>query len=310
MSAPCIACASPTKVFYPAVKDHLFGLAGSFCIVRCMNSRCGHGQLDPLPTPAELSVYYSKYITHEAANVDDNPRQDPLSRYLKSRAAHIARRYIFLNDLAPENVLEIGSGNGVNLLTLKSLGWQVEGQELDPVAAQGAMARGIPVKVGFLSEVESQLSSYRAVIMVHVIEHLADPRTELKIALKHLKAKGRLVIITPNFVSLPRRIFGRFWAPLHVPFHLQHFTRASLETMVRQAGFKLVQNRTHSTHSASNIRASLGFVAQEKAWMRALMKVPGLTKILEVALFFALLFWEKVAPGLGDECVLIAEPAS
>ena len=310
MSSYCNVCGGETEVFHRAVKDHLFDLPGSWAVVRCQAVQCGHGQLDPMPTPSELTGYYARYITHEAADVDASPRRDPISRFLKSRPGHRARRMLFLNDQKPGSVLEIGSGNGVNLLTLKQAGWSVTGQEIDSVAAAGAQSRGLSVKVGFLADVDSDLDEYQAVIMVHVIEHLHRPANELAIALRHIKPRGKLIIITPNFKSFPHRIFGRYWAPLHAPFHLQHFTRASLEAIVRESGFRVQENFTHSTHSASNIRASLDFLRHDQAWFRALARIPFMLRSLEFGLFFALLLIQRIHADTGDECVLIAEPDS
>lgn len=305
MSAPCVICGGPTAIKFPAVRDHLFGLAGAWTVVRCKDSSCRHGQLDPLPTDEELTRFYASYITHEEPDIEGDTRKDPITRYLKSRPAHKARKHIFLDQVKPDNVLEIGSGNGVNLLTLKRIGWTVEGQELDPVAAEGSRSRGVPVRTGFLHEVEQDLGNYRAIIMVHVIEHLRSPVSELILAGKHLKESGQIVVITPNFKSLPLKIFGRFWAPLHVPFHLQHFTRSSLNRVMKDAGLKVERNFTTSTHSASNIRASLVFAASETSWLKALSRVPLAFKIIEAGMFALLGLAQVLSQEAGDECVMI-----
>ncbi len=305
MSASCVICSGPTAIEFPAVRDHLFGLSGDWTVVRCKDSACRHGQLDPLPTDQDLTRFYASYITHEEPDIDGESRKDPITRFLKSRPAHKARKHIFLDQIKPDNVLEIGSGNGVNLLTLKRIGWTVEGQELDPVAAEGSRSRGVPVRTGFLHEVEKDLGIYRAIIMVHVIEHLRSPVNELILARKHLKKNGQIIVITPNFKSLPLKIFGRFWAPLHVPFHLQHFTRASLNRVMNDAGLRVEQNFTTSTHSASNIRASLAFAASENPWLRILSRVPLVFKTLEAGLFALLGLAQALSHEAGDECVMI-----
>ena len=305
----CAICGSSTAVRHPVVKDFLFSLDGSWRIVQCQNSACRHAQLSPMPSDAELRDYYSQYITHESAEVGDVGRQDLISKYLKAQPGHRARELLFLDHTSPGTLLEVGCGNGVNLLKLQREGWVVQGQDLDPAAAAQARSRGIDVKLGFLQDVRSELGSYRAVIMVHVIEHLRTPVNDLKIFRQHLDGNGDFVIITPNIRSLPHRIFGRYWAPLHAPFHLHHFSRASLERAAGDAGLTVKQCFTHSSHAASNIRASLQFLAQDKTGWASLLRLPSVAKLLEAALFALLGIAQVLTKDAGDECVLICQSA-
>ncbi len=42
---------------------------------------------------------------------------------------------LYLNNKKTGRMLEVGCGNGERLVKFRELGWQVEGQELDSVAA-------------------------------------------------------------------------------------------------------------------------------------------------------------------------------
>src|SRR5690606_41695213 len=57
---------------------------------------------------------------------------------------------------------------------LKSLGWEVEGQEVDPLAHQAASSRGLQVHLGELTTLNLRSGHYDAIVLNHVIEHLSD----------------------------------------------------------------------------------------------------------------------------------------
>ncbi len=70
----------------------------------------------------------------------------------------------------------------------------------------------------------------------HVLEHLADPLTSIKHALRLLKKGGLIIIEVPNLDSIGFQIFKRRWQPLEIPTHLNHFTPATLQKVFETAG--------------------------------------------------------------------------
>ncbi len=51
-----------------------------------------------------------------------------------------------------------------------------------------------------------------------------------------LKPGGVAIIKVPNFASVNRRVMGSRWCGFRFPGHVNHFTPASLSTMVADAG--------------------------------------------------------------------------
>jgi len=120
-------------------------------------------------------------------------------------------------------------------------------------------------------------SSFDAVIMINVIEHLhQSPRDILNFAGKYLKEGGLLVIIMPNSVNLRKRISvvtGRSnYTPIRGFFenegvwrgHVREFTLQETISILEWSKFQLVCNRTfhgllHQRLSQSYLR--LIFVA-------------------------------------------------
>ena len=73
------------------------------------------------------------------------------------------------------------------------------------------------------------------VVLANVLEHAWDPVLMLAEVRRLLRPGGEVWISCPNAASLWRRVFGRAWVNWHVPFHLWHFSPATLQ-VVLQAG--------------------------------------------------------------------------
>jgi 2-polyprenyl-3-methyl-5-hydroxy-6-metoxy-1,4-benzoquinol methylase len=137
-------------------------------------------------------------------------------------------------------------------------GWQVEGQEVDPVAAAAVRERcGHTVHLGELPLLELPGGRYDAIVMSHVIEHLLDPVAILGECRRLLVPSGVLVSVTPNADSFGHREFGRNWLGLDPPRHLHVFTPPSLEAVARAAGFGVATVDTTAAFGAIYAGASL-----------------------------------------------------
>ena len=71
----------------------------------------------------------------------------------------------------------------------------------------------------------------------HVIEHMHDPAGDVRRIHAMLRPGGLLWIGTPNLEALSFRRFGADWRGLEPPRHLVLFTTASLDRLIRDAGF-------------------------------------------------------------------------
>jgi 2-polyprenyl-3-methyl-5-hydroxy-6-metoxy-1,4-benzoquinol methylase len=264
-NARCKFCGSKSALLHDALTDRLVGTTGSWRMLRCTNQACGLAWLDPAPTGAQLSAAYADYYTHASAENSsrlrrqyerlktgylvhqfgyDAPTIKPweifggrLLACLPHRRAAFDASVMWLPATPGGKVLEIGCGNGNLLNHLATLGWQVQGVEPDRKAAEIATHRNLPVMCGELSEHSFAPQSFDAIIMSHVIEHIGDPITLLKICRQLLKPGGRLIILTPNLHALGHRWFGRDWLHLDPPRHLNLFTQESMATACRMSGF-------------------------------------------------------------------------
>lgn len=96
-------------------------------------------------------------------------------------------------------------------------------------------------------------------LMVHVLDHLLDPKAMLEQTRKKLKPGGRLAIVTHNERSLLRSVMGKRWPP----FCLQHpelYNPQSISRLVENAGYSKVE-----VHGSKNY-FPLSFMVRQAAY--------------------------------------------
>jgi SAM-dependent methyltransferase len=160
-------------------------------------------------------------------------------RYLRARAIH---------GLAPEGrVLDVGCGRGVMLQFLKGWGYDVDGVELDTVAAQRARENLNQEVFHSLHEVlRDPPGRYQVVCFWHSLEHLSQPGQALRAADRLLTPGGLLVISAPHIESLQSRLSGGSWLHLDLPRHLVHFDMNGLARFLQFKGYQLVRQEHFS----------------------------------------------------------------
>lgn len=78
------------------------------------------------------------------------------------------------------------------------------------------------------------------ITMLDVVEHLADPRTDLQKAVHLLAPDGRMLIATGDTESLAAKLLGRRWTFYIPPQHLFFFNRKNFTTLLFQSGLEPV----------------------------------------------------------------------
>jgi SAM-dependent methyltransferase len=100
---------------------------------------------------------------------------------------------------------------------------------------------GIPCSPTTLEESRFPDASFDALIMLHVIEHVADPSRTLAEVFRVLKPGGYAVIETPRYDSLMFSLLGRRERSVSCDGHIYFFTTSSLQRLVEKNGFELVR---------------------------------------------------------------------
>ena len=145
-----------------------------------------------------------------------------------------------LNDLKEyRSILEVGSGAGYFLESLKQRGKEVQGIELNAAAAAFARQRQVPVEAAAIENFATDhRDMFDAVCLFQVIEHVAAPLDFLGHALSCLNSGGRLILSVPNMAG----ILGKM-DPLVTnvpPHHVTRWTPEALELLPRHFPLELV----------------------------------------------------------------------
>jgi SAM-dependent methyltransferase len=154
----------------------------------------------------------------------------------RERVAHLKRH------LASGRLLDVGSALGSFLVVAAGAGFAAEGVEPDPGTAEQARARGLAVRTGTLDDLAAG-PRFDVLTMFHVIEHLDSPRAALERARALARPGATLMIETPTVENLWFRLAPGRWRQL-IPDHYFFFSRATLERLLRQTGFRPVEHRS------------------------------------------------------------------
>ncbi len=139
-------------------------------------------------------------------------------------------------------LLDVGCANGLFLEKVKAAGWEGFGLELNPGAAREARAKGFTVYEGHLEKWGRELeeSSFDAITMLEILEHVLDFRQALGVARRLLGDGGLLVLSTPNRFGLPQFFVPGFFRK-KAREHLWYFTRRSLTLLLEQSHFQVLK---------------------------------------------------------------------
>jgi SAM-dependent methyltransferase len=100
--------------------------------------------------------------------------------------------------------------------------------------------RGFSVLPGRLEAIDLPGSSFDAIFLKQVIEHLETPAQVLSNTSRLLRPAGRLVVETPNFDAWDAKLFQRrYWGGYHFPRHWAIFDEVSLSRAGARAGLKV-----------------------------------------------------------------------
>lgn len=81
---------------------------------------------------------------------------------------------------------------------------------------------------------------YNGALMIHVLDHLIDPKKYLEILSTHLEAESCVTAVVHNYASFLRRVLRNAWPPFCLQ-HPQIFTPRTLRILFEESGFQQVE---------------------------------------------------------------------
>lgn len=186
----------------------------------------------------KLTDQYTKDYFEELEKADkvEYPRND--------RIVDLIQRYTKKGRL-----LDIGVGTGLFMGIAQKKGFEVFGLDVSSYAIK-AVGKKLNIKsekklvVSELTEKTYASNYFDVVNMRHSIEHVSDPEKLLKDVYKILKPGGIVAIATPNSFGWHAKLFKELWPHWSVPYHIQFFSKKSLEIVVKKSGFTILKSKT------------------------------------------------------------------
>jgi 2-polyprenyl-3-methyl-5-hydroxy-6-metoxy-1,4-benzoquinol methylase len=196
-------------------------------------TECGLVRTNPRLTEEALSNFYKQ----EYRDLYMGPEYASMESYFQG----MVQRGKYLSDLLRQrlpkisfkgkNVLEIGCSAGGVLVPFLDNGAKVTGYDYDQRYLDYGKKTypGLDLRYGGILESSQVKEKFDLVIMNHVLEHLADPVSAIKIVEKYLNPGGIMYISVPG-IRNPEYYFSpekSFLGALHIG-HLFHFSRNTL----------------------------------------------------------------------------------
>lgn len=236
----CPVCHAATVDPKNNVWDDRYGYPGQFVLMRCIN--CGHEFLDCDMTPGQLGELYTNYYprkTFDLAQCKPHAEESGLGAWFNGLNSSAFRG-------VPKNVrvLDVGCGFGQSLGYHTARGCDVYGVEADENISRVAEKFGYKVHVGLFDDSIYEAEFFDYVTMDQVIEHVTDPLSTLRGVARILKPGGTAILSTPNAGGWGAKFFGRRWINWHAPYHVQFFSRRSIQLAAEQAGLAVAEIKT------------------------------------------------------------------
>jgi SAM-dependent methyltransferase len=159
--------------------------------------------------------------------VSYDPKRVPFGPYPWRLAEHLHRRYFGRTG----RLLDAGCGRGEFMSAFASLGYEVAGVDVSPMAPQ--FAPELDIRVGALTagNLPFPAESFDFAFSKSVVEHLRDPDAFLSGIFNELRPGGLAIVMTPSWVH-------NAWGPFYIDHtHVTPFTAPSLAQAMELAGF-------------------------------------------------------------------------
>jgi SAM-dependent methyltransferase len=139
------------------------------------------------------------------------------------------------------SLLDVGAASGLLVHLAQQRGWHSEGVEPSLSLIAAARQRfGVELLQGSIPHAGLRRKEFNAVLMIDVLEHVADPRALLDAAKRLLAPGGCLMVVTPDLGSLARRLLGPRWWHFRLA-HVGYFDKFSFALIAKSAGLEVTR---------------------------------------------------------------------
>jgi len=235
----CPICATSRNTVISDMFDDRYGYPKIFSAYQCQ--QCNHQFLEHNFSSSDLKDLYTNYYPRAKFSIED---YTPLTfnKNFKGWFNGDRRAHTYV----PKNVrvLDIGCGFGGSIGYHYARGCEVYGVEADSNIQKVKDKFGFNIKVGLFDANDYDANFFDYVTMDQVLEHTVNPIEVLSGISKIIKVNGTLVITIPNPNGWGAKLFGRRWINWHIPYHLQHFSKKSIQLSASKSGLEVQTIKT------------------------------------------------------------------
>lgn len=222
--------------------DLLMGKPGTFQFVEC--DQCGLLRQNPRLQWEDLNAYYKDgYSPH--AHLVDKRRGSIRGRFIDRYGLWKRVKFVYKNKSSGK-WLDVGCGNGRILQEASRWqNWELVG--LEPIAEVAHYTKeklNIPVYPHTFEQLDvSEDNKFDIITMWDVLEHLPSPTQSLKRVSNLLNDNGVFIFSIPNYRSIDRKIFTKYWIGYDLPRHLYVYPHDVLRKMLEKVGMRLINSK-------------------------------------------------------------------
>lgn len=213
----CLICNSNNIIPLTGYEIHQLG--------KCND--CGFVFMLRIPTTEELDKHYSSY------SYKDEQYLSPLTIKSYNDTLDYLEGYRKTN-----NILDVGCGMGWLMDEAIKRGWNAYGTEYSPTAVEICRKKGIKMTEGVLNPATFGDIKFDVIVSFEVIEHINNPRSELKNINSLLRENGLFYMTTPNFNCYLRYKLKDKYNVITYPEHLSYYTKKTMNKALNDAGFR------------------------------------------------------------------------
>lgn len=258
-----MACALCGAALQPRLEKQ--GVNGKLYRIECCTA-CTVWQIDPLPTPAELTeLYQNEYFKTRsdrgyADYTSEKIYQSVTSTLVKN--LHDLDFFAWEQTLGePKRLLEVGCAAGHAVHYFAQRNWQTLGIDIAAEMVKAGQQAGRNLIIADFLTHDFGSEKFNLITHWATLEHLPQAEAFLRKMAGLLAPGGKIYLSTCNTGSFARR-YGVKWRYLNVPEHVFYFNRKSLELLAKKCGLKVT--RAFSYGSGFTARDDAGWLYRFK----------------------------------------------
>ena len=231
----CPVCEDHNIDTWSVAKDYeYFSVEQDFTYYKCAG--CKSIFIHPVPSDQLKNIYPPNYYSF--ANKSKNIVTQ-IKEWLDKKFFRKILKQLEADEIS---VLDIGGGTGWMLDILKKTDSRISFTQLvdiDEEARKAAEANGHCYYEGTIESFSTD-NKFHLILMLNLVEHIADPLAVLQKAESLLVNGGIIVIKTPNTESWDARIYkNSYWGGLHCPRHWIIFSEKSFRLLLQSTALKI-----------------------------------------------------------------------